>query len=357
MKLHLVVLLTLINLATVAAQNIPLYVGTFTNEDAQGIYRYQFNTETGELNNQVLAVAIESPNFITYSPNRRFMYSVNRSSDSERPDYVAAYKINTDGSLILLNTQNSHGKSPCHIAVNASATKVVISNYNGGTVVIYNITNDGSLSEASQIFNHNAETEKSHAHSAHFYSDDMFVADLGRNALYQYTLENNTYQLVSSKIVDMAGNPGPRHFSISKNGKFIYIINEYGSSITSVKKTKKGFKKIDHDSTLSDNYKGKNSCADIHLSKDERFLYGSNRGENSIAVFKRNTRNGKIKKIQNINVEGNWPRNFTLDPTGNFLLVANRRSNNISVFKINKAHGTLSFLHDIKSPTPVCLLF
>jgi len=233
----------------------------------------------------------------------------------------------------------------------------VVSNYTEGTVSLYNIKHDGSLSEATQVFNHNTENEKSHAHSALFLKDNLFVADLGRNALYQYQLKNDTYKLVNPKIVDATGSPGPRHFTISQNEKFIYIINELGSSITSVKRTKNGFKQIDYDSTLSNNYSDKNSSADIHLSKDERFLYGSNRGENSIAVFKRNTRNGKLKKIQSIGVEGNWPRNFAIDPTGHFLLVANRKSNNISVFKINQKTGKLSFLHDTASPTPVHLLF
>ncbi|MFL1012528.1 lactonase family protein [Flavisericum labens] len=357
MKTFLAALFFIINLGSAYSQNIPLYVGTFTDEDSEGIYRYEFNTENGQITNETLAMSIESPNFLAYSPNRKFMYSVNRSSNSEKSDYVTAYKINNDGTLTLINMANSHGKSPCHIAVNESGTKVVVSNYNGGTVSLYNINNAGALSEATQVFDHNIDNEKSHAHSAQIFKNDLFVADLGRNAVYHYQLKNNQYELANPKIVDMPDNPGPRHFSISENGKFIYIINEYGSSINSVKKTKKGFKKIDFDTTLSDDYQGKNSCADIHLSNNERFLYGSNRGENSICVFKRNIRNGKIKKIQNISVHGNWPRNFTLDPSGKFLLAANRKSNNISVFKVNQKNGTLSFLHDIKSPTPVCLLF
>mgnify|MGYP001815457018 CR=1 FL=1 len=144
---------------------------------------------------------------------------------------------------------------------------------------------------------------------------------------------------------------------MSKDGKFIYIINEYGGSITSIERTDTGFKQIDTDSTLDENYEGKNSCADIHLSKDERFLYASNRGENTIAVFERDNNNGTITKIQNISVEGNWPRNFTLDPTGKFLLVANRWSHNISVFSIDSSSGKLKFMHDAKIPEPVCLLF
>ncbi|CAH8284869.1 6-phosphogluconolactonase [Mariniflexile fucanivorans] len=356
MKLKLAII-TLFAVVFTNAQNTPLYVGTFTTEDSEGIYHYQFNTDTGELTNQTLSAKSSSPNFITYSPNREYMYAVNRDTDETKPDYVTAFKVEDNGSLSELNMVDSNGKGPCHISINKKGTKVVISNYGSGTVSLYDTNKDGSLNEASQIFDHNSETEKSHAHSAQFYKKDLFVADLGRNAVYQYQLKNNNYSLESPAIIKMENNPGPRHFSISKNGTYIYIINEYGNSITSVKKTKNGFEQIDFDSTLDENYKGNNSGADIHLSKNERFLYASNRGENSIAVFKRNKKTGTLDKIQNISVHGDWPRNFTLDPTGKFLLVANRRSSNISVFSIDASSGKLTFLRDYKVPNPVCLLF
>ncbi|GAA3596212.1 lactonase family protein [Flavivirga amylovorans] len=353
MKFKLSFLSFVFILLNIQAQNIRLYVGTYTNGDSKGIYQLEFNTETGNLENKQLAINIDSPSFLTYSPDKKYLYSVNQSDDG----FVSSYKINTDGTLSLLTRVSSHGKGPCHISINESGDKVVVSNYTGGTVSIYPINKDGSLKEASQIFNHNSENEKSHAHSAKFSKDNLFVADLGRNAVYQYKLKDGNYKLASPSIVEMEGNPGPRHFLLDKGNEFLYVINEYGGSVTSIKKTKKGFKQIDFDSTLDENYKGKNSCADIHLSKDERFLYGSNRGENSIAVFKRNTRNGTLDRIQNMSVHGDWPRNFSLDPTGKFLLVANKKSNNISVFKIDPESGKLSFLHSTDLPAPVCLLF
>lgn len=357
MKTKLLFLSLSISFLICKAQNIPLYVGTFTTEDSEGIYNYQFNTNTGDLTNKTLAAKASSPSFIDYSPNRKYMYAVNRAPDETTPDYITAFKINNNGSLSEINIVNSNGNGPCHVSINKKGTKAVITNYGGGTVSLYNINKDGSLNEASQVFNHNSETEKSHAHSAQFFKKDLFVADLGRNAIYQYQLETGNYTLKSPAIVKMENNLGPRHFSISKNGKFIYIINEYGNSITSVKKVKNGFNQIDFDSTLDENYEGKSFCADIHLSKDERFLYGSNRGENSIVVFKRNKKTGTIDKIQNISVHGDWPRNFTLDPTGKYILVANRRSSNISVFSIDNSSGKLTFLRDYKVPNPVCLLF
>ena len=339
------------------AQNTPLYVGTYTAGDSEGIYKLEFNTETGELSNKTLAIKASSPTFLSYSADRKYIYAVNRAETGTEGDYVSSYKILDNGTLANINTAKAHGTAACHISIDKKGKKAVVSNYTSGTVSLFEINKDGSLNEASQIFDHNAASEKSHAHSAQFYKKDLFVADLGRNAVYQYQLKKDAYKLKTSAIVEMEGNPGPRHFSISKNGKYIYIINEHGSSITTVKRTKNKFEQIDHDSTLDENYNGKNACADIHLSKDERFLYGSNRGENSIVVFKRNTKTGTIDKIQNISVHGDWPRNFTLDPTGKFVLVANRRSDNIAVFSIDLVSGKLTFLKDYAVPTPVCLLF
>ena len=297
---------------------------------------------------------MENPSFITFSPNKKNLYAVGEGEASA----VTAFKLKEDGTLAFINTESSNGKGPCHVAVNESGNKAVVSNYGGGTISIYSINKNGSLEKASQIFNHNEEGEKpARAHSSQFHKDDLFVSDLGRNRFYHYKLLDNNYQIESESIINIKGNPGPRHFAISKDGNFIYIINEYGGSITSIKKTDFGFEQIDFDSTLDENYTGNNKCADIHLSKDERFLYGSNRGENTIAVFNRNTKTGEIERIQNTSVHGDWPRNFTIDPTGKFLLVANKKSQNIAVFSIDKTSGKLTFLHDVKAPEPVCLLF
>ena len=335
-------------------QKTTLYVGTYTDGDSQGVYKLDFNSETGELSNKQLAVAAKNPSFITFSPNKKYLYAVGEGETSA----INAFKKKNDGTLQLINSQSSLGANPCHVSINNTGKKAVVSNYTGGNISIYSINDNGSLEKASQTFNHNEEGEKpARAHSAQFYKDDLFVSDLGRNRVYNYKLKDDNYQMESKSIINIEGNPGPRHFAITENGKFIYVINEYGGSITSIKKTDSGFEQIDLDSTLDKNYKGINKCADIHLSKDERFLYGSNRGENTIAVFKRNTVTGMLKKIQNTSVHGDWPRNFTLDSTGRFLLVANQRSHNISVFKINILSGKLKFLHDVKAASPVCLLF
>ena len=332
------------------AQKHTLYVGTYTKGDSEGIYRYDFDSKTGILDNKQLAAKTKNPTFIDFSPNKKHLYASGSNA-------IKSFEIKTDKNLKFINEESCEGKGPCHIVVNKKGTKAVVSNYSSGNIAIYNINNNGSVNKASQIFDHNTENEKAKAHSALFFKKDLFIADLGRNALYQYILKDDDYTLKSTSVVKMENNPGPRHFSMTNNGKFIYIINEYGNSITSIKRTKTSFEQIDFDSTLRDNYEGKSLCADIHLSKDERFLYGSNRGENTIAVFKRNKKSGTIQKIQSIAVHGDFPRNFKLDPSGKFLLVANSKSKNITVFKIDKTTGKLAFLSAVNCPSPVCLLF
>ncbi|MFD1161058.1 lactonase family protein [Hwangdonia seohaensis] len=333
--------------------NTTLYVGTYTNGESEGIYQFEFNSETGALTNKQLATSSENPSFITYSPDKNYLYAVNENENGS----VSAFKVEDDKTLTFINKVSTKGAHPCHVAINEQGDKAVVSNYTGGNFSLHNIKNDGALNEAFQVLNHKTDSIASHAHSAQFFKDDLLVSDLGRNAVFNYRLANNNYKLITPSIVKLEDSSGPRHFSLTKDGKFIYIINELSSTITSAKKTENGFEFIETLSTLDDDFKGKSYCADIHLSKDEQFLYGSNRGENSMVVFKRDTTSGKLTKIQNMSVHGDWPRNFAIDPSGKFLLVANQKSNNISVFKVNTQTGFLSFLNEVPLPTPVCLLF
>ncbi|REE83656.1 6-phosphogluconolactonase [Lutibacter oceani] len=351
MKITFFTLLLSISFVTYS-QNISLYVGTYTGADSEGIYKYDFNTKTGELSNKKLVAKAENPSFITFSSDKKHLYSVSENGENSN---INAFSVGKNGMLNFINQASSNGANPCHVQLNKNNTKAVISNYTGGTISIYNIEKNGSVNEAFQVLDHNTETKKSHAHSAKFFKNNLFIADLGRDFLAQYDKNDSKYSLKEN--FKMKEGAGPRHFEISKKGKFIYVINELNSTVSVLKKDKESYTNIQNISTLSDDFNNESFCADIHLSKNERFLYGSNRGENSIVVFKRDKKNGTLQKIQNIPVHGNWPRNFTIAPDGKFLLVANQKSKNISVYKVNKSSGKLTFLHSIEAPTPVCLLF
>ena len=195
-----------------------MYVGTYTNGDSKGIYKLQFNTTTGELSDKQLAVAIENPSFISFSPNKKFIYAVGEGSSG----LVTAFNVKADGKLEFINNVSSEGNGPCHVSINTSGNKAVVSNYGGGIMALYNINKDGSLNKADQIFDYNLPEKVSHAHSAQFFKDNLFVADLGINAVYQYKLntDTNTYTLISSSIVDIPEKSGPRHFALNKRWAF-----------------------------------------------------------------------------------------------------------------------------------------
>jgi 6-phosphogluconolactonase len=337
------------------AQNIPLYVGTYTDAISEGIYYYEFNTKTGKLTNEKLAAKIINPSFIAYSLDKKYLYAVGEvdNYNNTKSGFVASYKITEDGTLKFLNETSSNGANPCHITLNSK--NAVISNYTGGTISIHKIDENRNILPAFQVVNQNAPNKISHVHFAKFFGADLFVSNLGRDFISDFKIEGNKYVLKEN--YPMSPKAGPRHFEITKSGNFIYVINELNSTISILKKEDKSYINIQNISTLNKNFKGDNACAEIQLSKNEQFLYGSNRGENSIVVFKRNKKTGSIQKIQSIPVHGNWPRNFTLSPNGKFLLVANKKSKNISVFKVSKKTGILTFMYSKTAPTPVCLLF
>ncbi len=341
------------------SNEVPLLVGTYTNGESEGIYQLQFNQETGDISNAILVSKVENPSFLAYSPDKEYLYAVSETNtyNGTNSGYVSAYKVLKSGQLQILNKVSSQGAHPCHIAIDPAGKKVAVSNYTGGTVALFNILSNGGLSHASQVFDHNHEDVVSHAHSSQFFDDRLYVADLGTNAVVEYQAEKDEYKLVTSSMLNLTENAGPRHFTLSEKGDFMYIINEYANTITSAVKKNGKFHLLKHDSTLAEAFNGKSFCADIHLSEDEQFLYGSNRGENSIVVFKRDKSNGTLQKIQTVSTHINWPRNFTLAPNGKFLLVANQKSNNISVYSINKTTGKLTFSSSFDAPTPVCLLF
>tara|TARA_B100000809_G_scaffold77865_2_gene75743 strand:+ start:47103 stop:48173 length:1071 start_codon:yes stop_codon:yes gene_type:complete len=339
------------------AQISTLYIGSYTNGKSEGIYTYQFDSATGSLKKKQLVAISNNPSYLVTNSNKETVYAVTESNNYNNTNSgaIASYKVKEDGSLEKTAEMSSFGKNPCHISLNEKENKLVVSNYSEGTFSVFSLNKDGALDTVQQVENLHKERAKAHTHSAQFYKDELFVADLGIDTFAHYTFKDSSY--VSTKNISMEAKSGPRHFAMTENRNYIYVINEYGSTISTLKKEDNSYIKAEDNSTLRADYKGRNSCADIHISKDEKFVYASNRGENSIAVFKRNKKDGSIKKVQSISCHGNWPRNFVLDPKGNFLLVANKKSNNISVFLVDKKYGELTFIYEIEAANPTCLKF
>jgi 6-phosphogluconolactonase len=347
-----------------------LYVGTYTEGFEDGIHIYLFNDNNGKLSDLKIPIKANNPSFLTVSADKRFVYAVSEVEDPETNNSgsVLAYEIEIGGKLKLLNQVLTNGANPCHVAVSPDGKKLVVSNYSSGSLSFFDILPDGSISEMVQRIQHEgsgpmaSRQKEPHAHSARFDVKNKFVyaADLGIDELKVYNWVPGIFQITpaSQPFVKITPGAGPRHFDLSQDGNFIYLINELNSTITVLIRYGNVWKGLQSIKTIPKDYKGENWCADIHLSADGRFVYGSNRGQNTIAVFKRDLISGKLELIQSISVEGNWPRNFTLDPSGDFLLSANQKSNDITVFRIDPLTGLLRYTGiKVACKTPVCLQF
>jgi len=347
-----------------------LYIGTYTDKDSEGIYCYSYHSENGDLVLKNVTPNKENPSFLAIHPNGKFLYAVSEVNDFQKMDSgsVTAYRISDDGKLEKINQEATKGNHPCHIALSPDGTMAVAANYTSGSISIFRVHEDGRLSEVKQLIQHVGQGPDStrqqgpHAHSSLFTKDGQFLvtADLGTDRIdfYSRLPDSIGYQPAPQGPVSMTPGFGPRHFDFSPDGQFIYVMNEMGSAVTVLQNSDGAFRTIETISSLPAGYNGQSYGADIHLSPDGRFVYCSNRGHNSIAVFSRDGQSGKISLVETEPVQGDWPRNFVLSPDGNYLFVANQRSNNVTVFTIDKETGKLSYANqNMHIPSPVCLKF
>ncbi len=344
-----------------------LYVGTYTENNNQGVEVYSID-DSGKLTFKSIQRNINNPSYITISQNKKYLYTANELMNytDKNGGYVSSYNINENsGDLTFINKLYSEGGAPCYATTSQNGKFVLISNYMQGTVASFS-TNNGQLEKAISVIKHSGSgpntkrQEASHLHSINLDSKNnkAYAADLGADKIYIYDFDTQTGTLTLQKnSISLSPGAGPRHFEFSKNGLFIYVLNELNNTIEIFKINSKN-KQSEHVqtiSTLPDDFKGSNYSADIHLSPLGEYLYSTNRGHNSIAIFKTTEANGKLTLLGTESVGGDWPRNFVIDPNGKFLLIANQKSNNIVSFSIKK-DGLLKQIQDTKTnASPVCL--
>ncbi|MGQ8336690.1 lactonase family protein [Sunxiuqinia sp. A32] len=363
------IVLILILTSCQAKQDSLLFVGTYTDGESKGIYSYYFNENTGELAPAFETNNKENPSFLAISPDQTYLYAVSEVKKGPGIDSgsVTAYRILDNGELEKINKSSTEGDHPCHVAVSPDGKFVVASNYSSGSLSCFNVDENGGLSEMFQQIQHQGSgpnvkrQNEPHAHSSLFNAEGnlLISADLGTDELNFYKLNaNGEFIAPEQASIKMELGAGPRHFDFSPDGKFIYIMNELNSTVTTLKKEEGRYKTVESVSALPEDFDGTSTGADIHVSADGRFVYSSNRGHNSIAVFKRDSNSGKLNLLENESVQGDWPRNFCISPDGRYLLVANQNSNNISVFKVDQNSGMLDFTGvNVDMPSPVCLKF
>ena len=348
-----------------SAQNANLLVGTYTQKGSKGIYVLNFDTATGNAIVLSHTDSCTNPSFLTISKDKKFVYAVNETNQGA----VSAFALNNN-KLTLIQQKITKGENPCYVILSPDQHNVFVANYSGGSITQFHRFADGTISNAQQFIQHNGKSintsrqEKAHVHGTFFSpnGDYLLTPDLGMDqiSIYPYT-SNTSLPLDISKSSAIISNPGagPRHIAFSKNGRYLYIIEELTGSISVYQFNKGQTTFIQKVFTHTANFNGTPGSADIHISPDGKFLYASNRGEeNNIAKFAI-AQNGKLdeKGMTIFSVFGKKPRNFNITEDGNWLLVANQDSDNIVVFKRNKITGDLvNTGNDIKISMPVCLV-
>ncbi|NQT81589.1 lactonase family protein [bacterium] len=348
-----------------------LYVGTYTYGKSEGIYVHRMDLSSGALKFASVAKGVVNPSFLAFGPRRRHLYAVCEVSRlAGKPGgAVSAFRIDPKtGKLTYLNRQASGGAGPCHLSVHKKGNFVFVAHYAGGSVSVLPIQDDGQLGKVSDVVQHQGSSvnprrqEGPHPHSVNLGPANryLFVPDLGLDKIMIYGLDMTHGKLKPNEEpwARVKAGAGPRHFAFHPNGRYAYVINELNSTLTAFGYDEKlgRLRELETVPTLPGDFKGRNTCADVHVSPSGRFLYGSNRGHDSIVIFAIEEGTGKLAYVGHEPTQGKTPRNFAIDPTGTFLLAANQNSGTIVTFRIDRPTGRLSATgHVANVPAPVCL--
>ncbi|WP_397568132.1 lactonase family protein [Schlesneria sp. T3-172] len=372
----LIVMTTVLGMTSVANSADPekfrVYFGTYSGELSKGIYVSTFDAATGKLSAPELAAEVKNASFLAIHPSRKYLYAVSEIADFEgkKQGGVSAFEIDSaTGRLKLLNQQSSGGGGPCHLVTDAQGTNVLVANYGGGSVSVLPILADGRLSPASSTIQHQGSSvdkqrqEGPHAHSINLDPANKFAfaADLGLDKVLVYRFDGSKGLLTANDPPAgvVAPGSGPRHFAFHPSGKYAFVNNEMTSTITSFAydPAKGSLKEIHTLSTIPEPTPG-NSTAETVVHPSGKFVYVSNRGHNSLAIYQCDPATGRLTALGHQSTGGKTPRNFNIDPTGSYVLAANQDTNNVTVLKIDAATGKLSPTGAaIEVGIPVCVKF
>ena len=366
------------------AKEILVYIGTYTEPirfgtgkiiegKGEGIYVYRLDLSSGAMELAAKATGITNPSYLAFDSTQRFLYAVNEMKTYEdRPTgTVSAFAVDPKtGRLAFLNKRLTHGTDPCHVLVDQKGRYVFVSNFMSGSLCVFPVIEDGSLGEASDFIQHQGSgidpvrQKGPHAHSLTLDGANRFafVPDLGLDKLMVYRFYPKRGMLEPNEVpwIKMKPGAGPRHVAFHPGGKFGFLINELDSTLAALSYDgRKGtFKELQIVSTLPEGFRGESTCADVQVSPSGAFVYGSNRGHDSIVIYKINQRTGKLTYVGHEPTRGKTPRSFGIDPTGRFLLCANQDTDTIVTFRIEPQTGKLLPTGRVTQvPTPVCVKF
>ncbi|MCE2449094.1 MAG: lactonase family protein [Candidatus Latescibacteria bacterium] len=341
-----------------------VYIGTYSSGDEDGIHVYRLDMATGALAYQSSIGGIDNPSFLDIAPNRRFLYAIGETSDvGGRPGgAVAAFAIDQQsGALTHINTESTVGPGPCHISIDRAGKYALAANYGGGSVAILPIREDGSLGAATDFVQHEGSSvnpgrqEVVAPNNKH-----AFAPDLGIDKVLIYAIDHANGKLVAQTPAEIAPGSGPRHLAFHPDSQRAYVINELSNTITAFDYDADAgtLSTIQTISTLPDGYADVSHTADIHVHPNGRFLYGSNRGHDSIAVYAIDQDTGQLALVEIVPTGGAGPRNFGLDPTGTYLIAGNHSTDDIFTFRVDPDTGKLTPTgHKAEVVSPVCHKF
>jgi 6-phosphogluconolactonase len=360
--------------AQTARTAMRVYIGTYTSEDgSKGIYRFSYDPQSGAMTPEGLMAETKNPTFLSFHPRGDYLYSVSEIGqlDGKKTGGVSAYQVDpATGNLTLLNQRASQGAGPCHVQVHPTGKLVLAANYSGGSVAALPIGRDGSLGEATGFQQHagnGADPKRQagpHAHSFFIDPSGRFglCCDLGLDQVLVYRLDLNAGTIAANDPPHSRIHPGagPRHLAFHPNGQWVFVINELDSTMTVLEwhAASGVLTAIETQPTLPDGWEGTNWPADVHVHPNGRWLYGSNRGHDSLVIYGIDQATGKLTLVGHESTRGGHPRNFTFDPAGKRILVANRDNDNIVVFDVDPDTGLLKHTGvEATCGKPVCVCF
>ena len=342
-----------------------IYIGTYTRTDSKGIYALRLNDTTGELSTPELVATTANPSFIALSKDRSHLYAV-----SEGATFAVPFAVNlATGKLVPDESRDSGGKAPCYLMVDETEQCLVVAHYHNGIVASLPINKDGSLGPVKSLHQHTGSSvvperqESAHVHSANISPNNrhVIVCDLGLDKIFTYELDAATATLTPAATPFVATVPGagPRHSAFSTDGRFVFVINELNNTLVSYAYDADTGRLTEKDTqpTLPADFTGNSSTAEVRVHPNGKFVYGSNRGHDSIVVFAVDSGTGKLTPIDHTPSGGRNPRNFNLTPDGKWLIAANQNSNSINVFAVDDSTGKLTATdHHASVSLPVCVV-
>lgn len=344
----------------VLAENHPVYLGT----SADGIYLANFDSTTGTISQPTLAAKYEKPGFLALHPKKPILYSIGGGNK------VAAFSIADDHSLKFINEADSGGTGPCHLVMDLTGTTLAVANYGGGSVATLRVDADGKIGNIVSNFKiqgsgpHPERQKAAHTHGVYFNkaNNQLFAPDLGTDETLIYKFNPDSSEITPHNPAALKAPPGsgPRHMDFSPDEKHAYVINELTNTVTVAAYDPKSGSLTDIQTipTLPADFKEANKTAEIEVHPNGKFVYGSNRGHNSIVVYQRDPNTGKLTFLQHAPCGGDFPRHFVIDPSGKWLLCGHQNSNTLSILSLNPETGILGEPKStIQTPSPICILF